>query len=174
MGTKVYIILVLLTALNCTSKKRNLGGENVQIICKADYISINGDNDFEIINNSNNNFIINKNGFLGSSSVYSSDGTLVSPKNMVLVSPADWDDYECKNNILLIPKKSRKKYSLNLNLYHFNYDFYQNKLYTIEYESEHTLKSPYYYGCKNYVDSLVSKGYRIIEYKIAGKARLKL
>ena len=50
MGTKVYIILVLLTALNCTSKKRNLGGENVQIICKADYISINGDNDFEIIN----------------------------------------------------------------------------------------------------------------------------
>ena len=104
MGTKVYIILVLLTALNCTSK-RNLGGENVQIICKADYISINGDNDFEIINNSNNNFIINKNGFLGSSSVFSSDGTLVSPKNIVLVSPADWDDYECKNNILLIPKK---------------------------------------------------------------------
>ncbi|KFC40116.1 hypothetical protein FF18_00310 [Elizabethkingia anophelis] len=65
---------------------------------------------------------------------------------------------------MLIPKHSNVKTNLLLDIVPNSvYKFNDQNKYSISYESEHTARSPYYYGCKQYVDSLVAKGYKIFE-----------
>ena len=75
------------------------------------------------------------------------------PNNIVYTSPAEWDNSECKKNIIIIPKHTKTIVGLYLGLDRFHYILDDKKAYNINFESEHSLRPPYFYGYNNYLDS---------------------
>lgn len=161
---KQVIFITLLTFICCKSQKVNSNDSRVIIKSLSSEMPRSGYDFFEISNTSDSNYLINRLGFKNIKSTVFENGEEYAPYTFINSHPTQWGINECKNYILLIPKHSNVKTNLLLDIapnsvYKFND---QNK-YSISYESEHTARSPYYYGCKQYVDSLVAKGYKIFE-----------
>ena len=127
---------------------------------------------FIIVNNTEKNYIINTHGFMGSSFVFENGKKLSSYIPKPSGYSADWDEKECSKNILVIPKNKQIKAILYLDIVRAYYSLDDGKNYEIDFETEHTKQSPYYYGCTKYVDSLVNKGYKIYEGTLKGKIKL--
>ncbi|HFK5506812.1 hypothetical protein [Elizabethkingia anophelis] len=87
----------------------------------------------------------------------------MNPVSFATSHPLGWGDDKCKENILIIPKYSVVRALLYFGSVEETYKFNNQNKYSISYETKHTARSPYYYGCKQYVDSLVAKGYKIYE-----------
>ncbi|KPE51746.1 hypothetical protein [Chryseobacterium indologenes] len=129
-------------------------------------------NSFIIINNTNKNYVINARGFMGFGDVYK-NGMKITPYLFRPPSkPSDWGEKECKDNILIIPAKKSIKAVLRLSVLRGWYKIYDDADYIVDFETEHTKESPYYYGCEKYVDSLKNKGYKIYEGMLKGKVKL--
>ncbi len=129
-------------------------------------------NYFIISNNTNKNYLINISGFSGRSLIYRNGDQLLPYLPGLSGYPADWTDEECKENILLISKREKRKSILYLDIIHGYYNVNNQDEYEIDFETEHTKQSPYYYGCKKYVDSLLNQGYEIYNGTLKGKLRL--
>ena len=106
-------------------------------------------NYFVITNNTNNNYILNIDGFSGDGKVYENGKKIIPYLPEILSIRYDWDAEECKNNILIIPKKIKLRTILYLSLTRGYYKIDPDKKYEIDFENMHTKKSPYYYGCKD-------------------------
>lgn len=129
-------------------------------------------NCFIINNKTNDNYIINARGFMGYSKV-NKNGEILNPYlAMPLSEPVDWESEDCMQNILIIPANKTIKVVLYLSIFRGWYKIYDNSEYIVDFESLHTKQSPYYYGCREYVDSLVKKGYVIYEGTLKGKVKL--
>ncbi|AQX04348.1 hypothetical protein BAX97_00240 [Elizabethkingia meningoseptica] len=158
MKTQIIFFMLLMSTFYKSQKAKD-----ITIRSLTNEISLSGKDYVEISNDSNDNYIVNAKGFLGTGEIYENDSIRLSPNEFVNISYSEWKDNRCRENILIIPKHS----VLKTNLYLFNnpnvYLFDEDKKYSISYNAEHTLDSPYYYGCEKYVDSLVAKGYKIFE-----------
>ncbi|WP_407482498.1 hypothetical protein [Elizabethkingia meningoseptica] len=163
MKTQI-VFFTLLMLIFCKSQEINDRNSDIIIKPLSKEISLLENNFFEISNTSDSNYLINRLGFKNIKSTVFENGEEYAPYTFINSHPTQWDINECKKYILLIPKHSNVKTNLLLDIapnsvYKFND---QNK-YSISYESEHTVRAPYRYGCKQYVDSLVAKGYKIFE-----------
>ncbi|KUY30397.1 hypothetical protein [Elizabethkingia ursingii] len=163
MKTKT-IFLALFALTFCKSQEVNIENSSIIIKSMTKEISLSGEDFFEISNTTDHDYLISALGFKDIKSTVFENGEKYAPYTFINPHPMQWTINECKKNILIIPKHSIIKAYLLLDIlpnsvYKFNN---QNK-YSISYESKHTARSPYYYGCKQYVDSLVSKGYKIYE-----------
>ncbi|MCL1667782.1 hypothetical protein M2T82_06865 [Elizabethkingia ursingii] len=167
MKTQIIFFMLLMSAFYKAQKAKD-----ITIRSLTNEISLSGKDLVEISNDSNYNYIINSKGFLEVGEVYENDSIRLSPNDFVNISYSKWKDSRCRENILVIPKHS----VLKVNLYLFDnpnlYLFDEHKKYSISYNAEHTLNSPYYYGCEKYVDRLVAKGYKIYEGVIKDKKPL--
>jgi len=130
-------------------------------------------NSFLVVNNTNKNHIISTRGFMEKLGEVYKNWERLNPYLFKPISePADWNEKECKENILLIPAKKSVKATLYLPNLRGWYKITDDANYVVDFETEHTKQSPYYYGCKKYVDSLVNKGYKIYEGTLKGKIKL--
>lgn len=169
---KITITFFLLSFIFLTSQVQINDKDCLKISTESDTLFYRYPNRFVIENNTNNNYIININGFLGSSIIYENNERLFPYKPEFYSNPMDWNMEECRKNILLIPKHEKQKSILNINIIKGFYKLDNGQNYIIEFESTHTKSSPYYFGCKKYVDRLVSKGYKIYEGTLQGKIKL--
>ncbi|MCC3214759.1 hypothetical protein LIV57_05715 [Chryseobacterium sp. X308] len=130
-------------------------------------------NSFLIINNTDKSYIINTKGFMEKSGEVYKNGEIQTPYLQKPISkPADWDDAECRENILLIPPGKSLNAILYLSILRGWYKVDDDSEYVVNFETEHTKQSPYYYGCRKYVDSLLTKGYKIYDGTLKGKVKL--
>ncbi|NML72096.1 hypothetical protein HHL23_20215 [Chryseobacterium sp. RP-3-3] len=130
-------------------------------------------NSFIIKNNTNKNYIINTRGFIQNSGIVYRNGEILLPYLFYPISkPADWDEKDCKDNILLVPARKSIRAVLHISILRGWYKITDDANYMVDFETEHTKQSPYYYGCKKYADSLVNKGYKIYEGTLKGKVKL--
>lgn len=72
----------------------------------------------------------------------------------------------------MIPARKSIETTLHLSILRGWYKIDNSLDYTVDFETEHTKKSPYYYGCRKYVDSLVNQGYEIYDGTLKGKIKL--
>ncbi|WP_275153785.1 hypothetical protein [Elizabethkingia meningoseptica] len=176
MKTRI-IFYTLLIGISCKSQKVNTGDSGIMIKSLNKEISLLENNFFEISNTSDSNYLINRLGFKNIKSTVFENGEEYAPYTFINSHPTQWDINECKKYILLIPKHSIVKTNLLLDIapnsvYEFNDQNQNQNKYSISYESEHSARAPYRYGCKQYVDSLVAKGYKIFEGVIKDKKPL--
>lgn len=130
-------------------------------------------NSFLIVNNTGKNYIINTRGFMEKLGEIYKDGERQTPYLQKPISkPADWNDVECRENILLIPPGKSMNRILYLSILKGWYKLDSDSEYIVDFETVHTKQSPYYYGCRKYVDSLVTKGYIIYDGMLKGKVKL--
>lgn len=163
MKTQI-IFITLLMLIFCRSQETNNRNSGILIKSLTKEISLLGEDFFEISNTTDSNYLINKLGFKNINSLVFENGEEYAPYTFINSHPSQWDISECKDYILLIPKHSNVKTNLLIDILpHSVYKFNDQNKYSISYESEHTARAPYRYGCKQYVDSLVAKGYRIYE-----------
>ena len=171
MKTQI-VFFALLVTISCKSQEvTSPNSKDIKIKSLTKEISLLVKDSVEITNNSNVNYLINIMGFQGYSDIYENEEKM-SPSGYTFSHPIDWTEDKCKKNILIIPKDSTVKTLLYLGSVKKVYKFNNQNKYSISYESEHTARSPYYYGCKQYVDSLVAKGYKIFEGIIKDKKPL--
>jgi len=171
MKTQI-VFFTLLIGISCTSQEvTSPNSKDIKIKSLTKEISLLVKDSVEITNNSNVNYLINIKGFQGYSNIYE-NGEEMPPLGYTHSHPLDWTDDKCKKNILIIPKYSTVKTLLYLGSVKEVYRFNDQNKYSISYESKHTARSPYYYGCEKYVDSLVAKGYKIFEGVIKDKKPL--
>ncbi|KFF16179.1 hypothetical protein [Chryseobacterium sp. JM1] len=130
-------------------------------------------NSFLIVNKTKENYIINIRGFMEEFGEVYKNGERLNPYLYKPISePAGWNETECKENILLVPARKSIKAILHLSILRGWYKIDNDAEYTVDFETEHTKRSPYYYGCKQYVDSLVVHGYKIYDGTLKGKIKL--
>lgn len=130
-------------------------------------------NSFLIVNNTNEDYIINTRGFMEKSGEVYRNGERISPYLIMPFSEsAIWTDEECKKNIVLIPAGKSINAILHLSILRGWYKIDDSLDYIVNFETEHTKKSPYYYGCRKYVDSLVNQRYKIYNGTLKGKIKL--
>ncbi|HFK5521274.1 hypothetical protein CMU85_10130 [Elizabethkingia anophelis] len=162
MKTQI-IFFTLLAIISCKSQEIvSTNSKDIKIRSLTKEVSLLVMDSVEIMNNTNVGYLINKKGFHGYSDIYE-NGEKMTPLGYTTSYPAKWTTSECKESILIIPKYSTVKTLLYLESVKEVYRFNNQNKYSISYKSEHTARSPYYYGCKQYVDSLVTKGYKIFE-----------
>ncbi|OPC01797.1 hypothetical protein BAS09_13370 [Elizabethkingia ursingii] len=163
-GIKTQIVFfALLVTISCKSQEViSPNSKDIKIKSFSKEVTLSVIDSVEITNNSNVKYLINTMGFQGYSDIYE-NGEKMKPISYATSHPLGWTDDKCKKNILIIPKYSTVKTLLYLGYVVKTYKFNNQNKYSISYESEHTARSPYYYGCKQYVDSLVAKGYKIFE-----------
>ncbi|WP_407500592.1 hypothetical protein [Elizabethkingia anophelis] len=162
MKTQI-VFFTLLAIISCKSQEIvSTNSKDIKIRSLTKEVSLLVMDSVEIMNNSNVNYLINTMGFQGYSDIYE-NGEKMKLISYATSHPLGWTDDKCKKNILIIPKYSTIKTPLYLGSVVKTYKFNNQNKYSISYESEHTARSPYYYGCKQYVDSLVAKGYKIFE-----------
>ncbi|AQW97241.1 hypothetical protein M2T70_16365 [Elizabethkingia anophelis] len=160
----LIIFFIVLVGIFCKSQEINDRKIDIMIKSLSEEISLLDNNFFEISNTSDSNYLINRLGFRNIKSTVFENGEEYAPYTFINSHPTQWGINECKNYILLIPKHSNVKTNLLLDIVPNSvYKFNDQNKYSIFYESEHTARAPYRYGCKQYVDSLVAKGYRIYE-----------
>ncbi|MBK1896132.1 hypothetical protein [Chryseobacterium paridis] len=171
---KVVIIFFLLSFIFFTSQVKISNKDCLKISTEVETLFYGYPNNFIITNNTDNNYLLNISGFLGTSNIYVNKERLLPIKPEFSSNPMDWNNEECKRNILLIPKHQTVKSVLHINVIRGFYEFDDSKKYEIDFETTHTTNSPYYYGCKKYVDSLLNQGYKIYDGKLKGKLELIL
>ena len=168
----LIIFFTLLIGIFCKSQEViSPNSKDIKIKSFSKEVTLSVIDSVEITNNSNVNYLINIMGFQGYSDIYENEEKM-SPSGYTFSHPIDWTEDKCKKNILIIPKYSTIKTPLYLGSVVKTYKFNNQNKYSISYESEHTVRSPYYYGCEKYVDSLVAKGYKIFEGVIKDKKPL--
>lgn len=172
MKTQIIFFIVLMGIFCKSQEIISRNSKDVKIKSLTKDISLSGKDFVEITNHSDYTYIINSKGFLGGGDIYENDSIRFLPTHIVNVSYSNWNKNECRERLLIIPKHSSIKAYLYLIRDHDVYLFDNNKKYKISYRAEHTLDSPYYYGCEEYVDSLVAKGYKIYEGVIKDKKPL--
>ena len=127
---------------------------------------------FIIDNQSKEKYIINKRGFMGQAFVYKND-TITKPYlYKPFGSPADWTEKDCKKNILIINPNKKITTVLYLDIFDGWYNIENAQKNLVQFISEHTENSPYYFGCEDYVDKLIKKGYKIYIGTLEGKVNL--
>lgn len=175
----IKIISVIFIVIGVFIKAQILLNNNIcfQIYLEKDYMINNQpshyNKDYFIIkNNTSTSYIINIRGFMGEGAVFES-GKLINPY-LIMPLPllAEWEEEDCIANILIIPAGTKIRTVLYPSVFRGWYDINNNSNYELDFKTEHNRKSPYYFGCKNYVDSLVNNGYKIFEGTLSGRVRL--
>ncbi|HAY3550865.1 hypothetical protein KRE47_16835 [Elizabethkingia meningoseptica] len=172
---KIRIIFyTLLIGISCKSQEViSSNSKDIRIKSLTKEMPRSGYDFFEISNTSDTNYLINRLGFKNIKSTVFENGEEYAPYTFINSHPTQWAIGECKEYLLLIPKKSDVKTHLLLDITPNSvYKFNDQNQYSISYESEHSARAPYRYGCKQYVDSLVAKGYKIFEGVIKDKKPL--
>ena len=166
------IFFIVLMGIFCKSQEViSPNSKDIRIKSLTNEFTLSVRDSVEITNSTNANYLINTMGFQGYSDIYE-NGKKMTPLGSTTSYPAKWTADECKKNILIIPKYSTVKTLLYLASVKEVYRFNDQNKYSISYESKHTARSPYYYGCEKYVDRLVAKGYKIFEGVIKDKKPL--
>jgi len=127
---------------------------------------------FIIINNTNKNYLVNIEGFIGNSEIFENGKKILPFKPKIFISHAEWDEEKCRENILLVEKNTKITSPIYLDIFKGYYNILSSYNYQINFESTHTVRSPYYFGCKKYVDSLVNEGFEIYDGTLKGNVKL--
>ncbi|SDF50700.1 hypothetical protein SAMN05421825_1546 [Epilithonimonas hungarica] len=130
---------------------------------------------FKIINDTNDNYIIDTEGFYSSIGVYDENNNYVEP---YLPYPtggktAERKDNECYKDYEVVLKNSTSVVLLNLFRYIGEHDLKSNQKYYIKLNSvEFGKKFSSDTGCKEYIKEMEAQGYKVLEGNINAKIPL--
>ncbi|PWN68869.1 hypothetical protein C1631_012365 [Chryseobacterium phosphatilyticum] len=128
---------------------------------------------YKIINHTDDNYIIDPQGFNGKTYVYENNELYDVPEKMIPKGYYSRDLEDCKADLLLVNKRD----SLTVQLEILNIDFYykikKTEKYDLEIQSKHNEYTATLLGCSKYIKDLKRKGYKIFDDKINIKIPLE-
>lgn len=118
---------------------------------------------YKIVNNTNDDYIIDPQGFIGESKVYECNKLYSYPEKLIPQGYYSREEEDCEHDFIVIKKQETiivELYVLNIKYY---YNLNSNKHYYLDVKSKHNKYSAILLGCNNYIDNLEKKGYKILD-----------
>lgn len=125
---------------------------------------------YKIINHTNDDYIIDPQGFRGKTDLYECNQLYTIPEKIIPEGYYDRDDPEdCQQDLIIVKKQS----SIITSLYILNISFFYNieatKSYYLKIRSKHNKNTATILGCSNYINNLEKQGYKILDDNIDAK-----
>lgn len=128
---------------------------------------------FKIINHTNEDYVIDPQGFIGETDVYECNRLYIAPENLRLRGYYFRDDPEdCKEDLIILKKNDFIITKLNILNIRSLYNLDSNKYYNLNIKSKHNKYTATLLGCNNYIENLEKKGYKILDDNISFKIPL--
>lgn len=141
--------------------------ENIRIIFPFSEIkySIGSHYLFEIINNTDDNYIIDTDGFYRHIEIYDENDNYIQPYLFYPSSSiAERNNNECYKDYEVVLKKTKSVVLLNLFKYLGEYDLKNDKKYYIKIKNiEFGKRFSSDSGCRDYIEKMEKNGYKILE-----------
>lgn len=172
---KIFLLPFCFLFIFCSNQMKINKGKDIDIFLKEGIYNLNDDNKikYNIVNNTNNFYIIDPNGFYGSSYTLENQEKMIPIQYLSRGYYNRFKDNDCIRDLLIIPPKSSKEAALSLNsndnsLYNYNKD----KNYILYIRSFHNKYNATILGCEKYINDLEKKGYKVLEDSIVAKIPL--
>jgi len=143
------------------------------VISMKRYLEANKAYQYKIVNNTNDNYIIDPQGFRGKTYVYECNELYSHPEKMIPSGYYSRDLEDCKEDIILLKKKSFLIVELDILNLSFYYNLKPNINYQLDIQSKHNEYTATLLGCADYIKDLKKQGYKVFEDQIKVKIPLK-
>lgn len=150
-------------------------GKDIDIILKEGKYILNDNNKkkYLIINNTNDYYIVDPNGFYGTSETFENNLKMVPVNYFARGYYNRFKDNDCIRDLLIISPKSSKEAALSLNSNDNSlYNYSKDKNYVLYIKSFHNKYNATIFGCEKYINDLEQKGYKVLEDSIVAKIPL--
>ncbi|MDR3024479.1 hypothetical protein [Chryseobacterium sp.] len=137
------------------------------------YLDPNKAYKYKIINHTDNNYIIDPQGFRGKTYVYECNELYSQPEKMIPKGYYSRDLEDCKEDFILLKKKESLIVEIALLNIDFFYHIKPNKSYYLDIESKHNEYTATLLGCTDYIKDLKKQGYKVFEDQIKARIPLK-
>ncbi|TZF94193.1 hypothetical protein FW781_16345 [Chryseobacterium panacisoli] len=166
---KSIVIITCFIFISCSTQMKINKSKDIDILIKTPVKLITDEPVmFTIKNNSNSTYVIDPYGFVGNS-YWMLNNEKLNPINFSR-GYRSREDIDCRNDLIILNPKQKMDTTLSLNfMERAIYDFSKTGRYTRIIESRHNGKNGMLLGCKQYINELERKGYRLLDDSIDAK-----
>ncbi|MBP2617103.1 hypothetical protein [Chryseobacterium jejuense] len=169
---KIFLLPFCFLFIFCSNQMKLNKGKEIDIFLKEGIYNLNTENKikYNIINNTNNFYIIDPNGFYGSSYTLENGEKMIPIRYFSKGYYNRFNDNDCKKDLIILKPKESKNVALSLNGDDNSlYNYTKGKVYAYHVSSLHNKYNATIFGCNQYIDNLEKKGYKVLQDSIVAK-----